>query len=250
MILGKLKADAESYLGEKVTEAVITVPAYFTDSQKQATKDAGKIAGLDVKRIINEPTAASLAYGLDKDEEQHKILVYDLGGGTFDVSILELGDGVFEVLATNGNNKLGGDDFDEALLNFMADSFAKENGVDLRKDNMAHQRLKEAAEKAKKELSSAQTTNVNLPFITVNENGPLHLNMDITRAKFDQLTADLVNATIEPMKKAMADAGVSNSDLSKVILGLVDPQESRLYRKLSRRSPAKNRSRASTRMNA
>ena len=218
MILGKLKADAESYLGEKVTEAVITVPAYFTDSQKQATKDAGKIAGLDVKRIINEPTAASLAYGLDKDEEQHKILVYDLGGGTFDVSILELGDGVFEVLATNGNNKLGGDDFDEALLNFMADSFAKENGVDLRKDNMAHQRLKEAAEKAKKELSSAQTSNVNLPFITVNENGPLHLNMDITRAKFDQLTADLVNATIEPMKKAMADAGVSNSDLSKVIL--------------------------------
>ena len=218
MILAKLKADAESYLGEKVTEAVITVPAYFTDSQKQATKDAGKIAGLDVKRIINEPTAASLAYGLDKDEEQHKILVYDLGGGTFDVSILELGDGVFEVLATNGNNKLGGDDFDEALLNFMADSFAKENGVDLRNDNMAHQRLKEAAEKAKKELSSAQTTNVNLPFITVNENGPLHLNMDITRAKFDQLTADLVNATIEPMKKAMADAGVSNNDLSKVIL--------------------------------
>ena len=218
MILGKLKADAESYLGEKVTEAVITVPAYFTDSQKQATKDAGKIAGLDVKRIINEPTAASLAYGLDKDEDQHKILVYDLGGGTFDVSILELGDGVFEVLATNGNNKLGGDDFDEALLNFMADSFAKENGVDLRNDKMALQRLKEAAEKAKKELSSAQTTNVNLPFITVNENGPLHLNMDITRAKFDQLTEKLVNDTIEPMKKAMNDAGVSNSDISKVIL--------------------------------
>lgn len=218
MILGKLKADAESYLGEKVTEAVITVPAYFTDSQKQATKDAGKIAGLDVKRIINEPTAASLAYGLDKDENQHKILVYDLGGGTFDVSILELGDGVFEVLATNGNNKLGGDDFDEALLNFMADSFAKENGVDLRADKMALQRLKEAAEKAKKELSSAQTTNINLPFITVNDNGPLHMNMDITRAKFDQLTADLVNNTIEPMKKAMADAGVSNSDISKVIL--------------------------------
>ena len=218
MILGKLKSDAESYLGEKVTEAVITVPAYFTDSQKQATKDAGKIAGLDVKRIINEPTAASLAYGLDKDESQHKILVYDLGGGTFDVSILELGDGVFEVLATNGNNKLGGDDFDEALLNFMADSFAMENGVDLRNDKMALQRLKEAAEKAKKELSSAQTTNINLPFITVNENGPLHMNMDITRAKFDQLTADLVNKTIEPMKKAMADAGVTNSDLSKVIL--------------------------------
>ena len=218
MILGKLKADAESYLGEKVTEAVITVPAYFTDSQKQATKDAGKIAGLEVKRIINEPTAASLAYGLDKDEAQHKILVYDLGGGTFDVSILELGDGVFEVLATNGDNKLGGDDFDEALLNFMADSFAKENGVDLRNDKMALQRLKEAAEKAKKELSSAQTTNVNLPFITVNENGPLHMNMDITRAKFDQLTEGLVNRTIEPMKKAMADAGVANSDISKVIL--------------------------------
>ena len=218
MILGKLKADAEAYLGEKVTVAVITVPAYFTDSQKQATKDAGKIAGLEVKRIINEPTAASLAYGLDKDEAQHKILVYDLGGGTFDVSILELGDGVFEVLATSGNNKLGGDDFDEAVLNFMADSFAKENGVDLRADKMAMQRLKEAAEKAKKELSSAQTTNINLPFITVNENGPLHMNMDLTRAKFDQLTADLVNRTIEPMKKAMADAGVSNSDLSKVIL--------------------------------
>ena len=218
MILSKLKADAESYLGEKVAEAVITVPAYFTDSQKQATKDAGKIAGLDVKRIINEPTAASLAYGLDKDEAQHKILVYDLGGGTFDVSILELGDGVFEVLATNGNNKLGGDDFDEAILNFMADSFAKENGVDLRQDKMAMQRLKEAAEKAKKELSSAQTTNINLPFITVNENGPLHMNMDLTRAKFDQLTAELVNKTVEPMKKAMADAGVSNSDISKVIL--------------------------------
>lgn len=218
MILSKLRADAESYLGEKVTEAVITVPAYFTDSQKQATKDAGKIAGLDVKRIINEPTAASLAYGLDKDDAQHKILVYDLGGGTFDVSILELGDGVFEVLATNGDNKLGGDDFDEALLNFMADSFAKENGVDLRNDKMALQRLKEAAEKAKKELSSAQTTNVNLPFITVNENGPLHMNMDITRAKFEQLTEGLVNRTIGPMNKAMADAGVSNSDISKVIL--------------------------------
>ncbi|MEA4922687.1 MAG: molecular chaperone DnaK [Eubacteriaceae bacterium] len=218
MVLGKLKADAESYLGETVTEAVITVPAYFTDSQKQATKDAGKIAGLDVKRIINEPTAAALAYGLDKDETHHKVLVYDLGGGTFDVSILELGDGVFEVLATNGNNKLGGDDFDEKVLNFMADSFAKENGVDLRSDKMALQRLKEAAEKAKKELSSSQTTNVNLPFITVSDAGPLHLNMDITRAKFDQLTADLVNETVEPMKKAMADAGVSNSDIEKVIL--------------------------------
>lgn len=218
MILSKLKADAESYLGGEVTEAVITVPAYFTDSQKQATKDAGKIAGLDVKRIINEPTAASLAYGLDKDEAQHKILVYDLGGGTFDVSILELGDGVFEVLATNGNNKLGGDDFDEAVLNYLADTFAKENGIDLRNDKMALQRLKEAAEKAKKELSSAQTTNINLPFITVNQDGPLHMNVDLTRAKFDQLTSDLVQKTIEPMQKAMKDAGVTNSDISKVIL--------------------------------
>jgi molecular chaperone DnaK len=218
MILGKLKADAEAYLGEKVTEAVITVPAYFTDSQKQATKDAGKIAGLDVKRIINEPTAASLAYGLDKDTDHHKILVYDLGGGTFDVSVLELGDGVFEVLATNGNNKLGGDDFDEALMNFIADTFAKENGVDLRKDKMALQRLKEAAEKAKKELSSSQTTNINLPFITVNQDGPLHLNMDVTRAKFEQLTSDLVEKTVEPMRKALADAGITNSDINKVIL--------------------------------
>ncbi|MDD2217774.1 MAG: molecular chaperone DnaK [Eubacteriales bacterium] len=218
MILSKLKTDAESYLGEKITEVVITVPAYFSDAQKQATKDAGKIAGLDVKRIINEPTAAALSYGLDKEESSHKILVYDLGGGTFDVSILEIGDGVFEVLATNGDTKLGGDDFDEVLLNFMADSFAKENGIDLKKDKMALQRLKEAAEKAKKELSSAQTTNVNLPFITVNQDGPLHLNMDITRAKFDQIIADLVNRTIEPMKKAMADAGVTNNDISKVIL--------------------------------
>lgn len=218
MILAKLKADAESYLGEAVTEAVITVPAYFTDSQKQATKDAGKIAGLDVKRIINEPTAASLAYGIDKAEHAQKILVYDLGGGTFDVSILELGDGVVEVLATNGDTKLGGDDFDEALLNFMANTFSQENGIDLRKDNMAMQRLKEAAEKAKKELSSAQTTNVNLPFITVSEAGPLHMNLDITRAKFDQLTSNLVDRTIEPMRKAMADAGVTNNDINKVIL--------------------------------
>ncbi len=218
MTLAKLKADAESYLGEKVTEAVITVPAYFTDSQKQATKDAGKIAGLDVKRIINEPTAAALAYGLDKETEHHKILVYDLGGGTFDVSILELGDGVFEVLATNGNNKLGGDDFDELLLKYLADTFAKENGVDLRTDKMALQRLKEAAEKAKKELSSAQSTNINLPFISVSDAGPLHLNMDITRAKFEQLTATLVDKTMEPLKKAMSDAGVTNSDISKVLL--------------------------------
>ena len=218
MILTKLKTDAESYLGEKVTEAVITVPAYFSDSQKQATKDAGRIAGLDVKRIINEPTAAALAYGLDKENEHHKVLVYDLGGGTFDVSILELGDGVFEVLSTNGDTKLGGDDFDNVLMNYMADQFAKENGVDLRNDKMALQRLKEAAEKAKKELSSSQTTNVNLPFITVNQDGPLHMNMDITRAKFDQLTEHLVQRTIEPMKKAMADAGVTNADIAKVIL--------------------------------
>ena len=218
MILGKLKADAEAYLGEKVTEAVITVPAYFSDAQKQATKDAGKIAGLEVKRIINEPTAASLAYGLDKAEGAQKILVYDLGGGTFDVSVLELGDGVFEVLATNGDTHLGGDDFDNAVLDFLADSFMAEHGVDLRKDNMALQRLKEAAEKAKKELSSAQTTKINLPFITVSEAGPLHMDMDLTRARFDQLTSDLVDRSIEPMKKAMADAGVSNSDISKVIL--------------------------------
>ncbi len=218
MILQKLKADAEAYLGEKVNEAVITVPAYFSDAQKQATKDAGKIAGLDVKRIINEPTAASLAYGLDKDSGSHKILVYDLGGGTFDVSILELGDGVFEVLATNGDTMLGGDDFDNALVDFLADSFKKENGVDLREDKMALQRLKEAAEKAKKELSSAQTTKVNLPFIAASDAGPLHLDMDVTRARFDQLTKDLVDRTIEPMHKAMKDAGVTSADLEKVIL--------------------------------
>ena len=218
MILGKLKADAEAYLGEKISEAVITVPAYFSDAQKQATKDAGKIAGLDVKRIINEPTAASLAYGLDKADGSQKILVYDLGGGTFDVSVLELGDGVFEVLATNGDTHLGGDDFDNAVLNFLADSFMAEHGIDLRKDNMALQRLKEAAEKAKKELSSAQTTKINLPFITVSEAGPLHMDMDLTRARFDQLTSDLVDRSIEPMKKAMADAGVTNADISKVIL--------------------------------
>ena len=218
MILSKLKTDAEGYLGEKVTEAVITVPAYFSDSQKQATKDAGKIAGLDVKRIINEPTAASLAYGLDKEEGSHKVLVYDLGGGTFDVSILELGDGVFEVLATNGDTHLGGDDFDNAVMNYLADTFSQEHGVDLRQDKMALQRLKEAAEKAKKELSSAQTTNINLPFITVTAEGPLHMNVDLTRAKFDQLTGHLVEKSIEPMKKAMADAGVTNSDIAKVIL--------------------------------
>ena len=218
MILSKLKADAESYLGDKVTEAVITVPAYFSDAQKQATKDAGKIAGLDVKRIINEPTAASLAYGLDKADGSQKILVYDLGVGTFDVSVLELGDGVFEVLATNGDTHLGGDDFDNKIMNYLADEFQKEHGVDLRKDNMALQRLKEAAEKAKKELSSAQTTKINLPFITVTAEGPLHMDVDLTRARFDQLTSDLVEKTIEPMNKAMRDAGVTSADLSKVIL--------------------------------
>ncbi|MBQ1690440.1 MAG: molecular chaperone DnaK, partial [Firmicutes bacterium] len=218
MILTKLKNDAEAYLGEKVTEAVITVPAYFSDAQKQATKDAGRIAGLDVKRIINEPTAASLAYGLDKEMGSHKIMVYDLGGGTFDVSILELGDGVFEVLATNGDTHLGGDDFDDVLVNWLADDFARQNGVDLRQDKMAAQRLKDAAEKAKKELSSSQTANINLPFISVSQDGPLHLNVDLTRPKFDQLTEHLVQRTVEPMKKAMADAKVTPADLDKVIL--------------------------------
>ncbi len=218
MVLGKLKADAESYLGEKVTEAVVTVPAYFTDAQRQATKDAGKIAGLEVKRIINEPTAASLSYGLDKNEHHHKIMVFDLGGGTFDVSILEIGDGVFEVLATNGNNHLGGDDFDEAIINFLAESFQAEHNVDLRKDKMSLQRLKEAAEKAKKELSSTQSTNINLPFITATAEGPLHLNLDLTRAKFEQLCDKLIQATVEPTRKAMKDAGLNTGDLEQVIL--------------------------------
>ena len=218
MILGKLKSDAEAYLGEKVTEAVIAVPAYFSDAQKQATKDAGKIAGLDVKRIINEPTAASLAYGLDKDTGSHKILVYDLGGGTFDVSILELGDGVFEVLATNGDTQLGGDDFDNKIIDFLVDEFKKQNNVDLRTNNMAMQRLKEAAEKAKKELSSALNTQITLPYIFVNDNGPLNLDISLSRAKFDQLTSGLVERTMDPVKKAIKDAGVSNSDISKVIL--------------------------------
>lgn len=218
MILTKLKQDAEAYLGEKVTEAVITVPAYFSDAQRQATKDAGRIAGLDVKRIINEPTAASLSYGLDKTNHQQKIMVYDLGGGTFDVSILEIGDGVFEVLATNGNNHLGGDDFDKIVMDFLADQFQSEHGVDLRKDKMSLQRLKEAAEKAKKELSSTNTTNVNLPFITATADGPLHLNIDVTRAKFDSLTNSLVKATVEPMRKALQDAGLNASELDQVIL--------------------------------
>ncbi|MCH4887735.1 molecular chaperone DnaK [Acidaminobacter sp. JC074] len=218
MVLGKLKADAEAYLGEKVTEAVITVPAYFTDAQRQATKDAGKIAGLEVKRIVNEPTAASLAYGLDKTEDQQKILVFDLGGGTFDVSVLEIGDGVFEVLATNGDNHLGGDDFDKVVMDFMADQFKSEHGIDLRDDKMSKQRLKEAAEKAKKELSSTQTTNVNLPFITASAAGPLHLDMDITRAKFEQLAAELVRKTEGPTSKAIKDAGINASELSQIIL--------------------------------
>lgn len=218
MILQKLKADAEAYLGEKVTEAVITVPAYFTDAQRQATKDAGKIAGLEVKRIINEPTAASLSYGLDKTEDQHKIMVFDLGGGTFDVSILEIGDGVFEVLATNGNNHLGGDDFDDAVMNHFAELFKAEHGVDLRQDKMALQRLKEASEKAKKELSSTQTTNVNLPFITATAEGPLHLNIDLTRAKFDQLTKKLVESSLEPVKKAIKDAGLTPNEIDQIIL--------------------------------
>lgn len=218
IILQKLKADAESYLGQKVTEAVITVPAYFTDAQRQATKDAGKIAGLDVKRIINEPTAASIAYGFDKDGKDEKILVFDLGGGTFDVSILELGDGAFEVLSTNGNNKLGGDDFDEVLVDYIADEFKKTEGVDLRADKMSLQRLRDAAEKAKKELSSTMSTNINLPFITATAEGPKHLNMDISRAKFDELTKKLVDMTLEPTKKAMTDAGISTSEIDKVIL--------------------------------
>ena len=217
MVLQKLKADAESYLGEKVTEAVITVPAYFNDAQRQATKDAGKIAGLDVKRIINEPTAAALAYGLDNENEQ-KIMVYDLGGGTFDVSIIEIGDGVIEVLATSGDNKLGGDDFDQRITNYMLDEFKKAEGIDLSSDKMALQRLKEAAEKAKKELSTATTTNINLPFITANQDGPKHFDMNLTRAKFDELTHDLVERTAAPVQNAMRDAGLTSADLSKVLL--------------------------------
>ena len=217
MILQKLKADAESYLGEKVTEAVITVPAYFNDAQRQATKDAGKIAGLEVKRIINEPTAAALAYGLDNEKEQ-KIMVYDLGGGTFDVSLIEIGDGVIEVLATNGDTRLGGDDFDNRVTQWMIDEFKKAEGIDLSGDKMALQRLKEAAEKAKKELSTATTTNINLPFITANAEGPKHLDMNLTRAKFDELTSDLVERTAIPVQNALKDAGLSASELSKVLL--------------------------------
>ena len=217
MILQKLKADAESYLGETVSEAVITVPAYFNDAQRQATKDAGRIAGLDVKRIINEPTSAALAYGLDNENEQ-KIMVYDLGGGTFDVSIIEIGGGVIEVLSTNGNTHLGGDDFDQRVIDFLVAEFKKAEGMDLSKDKMAMQRLKEAAEKAKKELSTVTSTNINLPFITMNQDGPKHLDITLTRAKFDELTADLVDGTMGPVRQALSDAGLSASDIDKVLL--------------------------------
>ena len=217
MILQKLRSDAEAYLGEKVTEAVITVPAYFSDAQRQATKDAGRIAGLDVKRIINEPTAAALAYGIDKETDQ-KVMVYDLGGGTFDVSIIEMGDGVQDVLATNGDTHLGGDDFDERIINYLADTFKSESGIDLRGDKMAMQRLKEAAEKAKIELSGMTTANINLPFITADATGPKHLDVTLTRAKFNEMTADLVERTMEPVRKAMADSGLKVSDIDKVLL--------------------------------
>lgn len=218
MILQKIKTDAENYLGETVSEAVITVPAYFTDSQRQATKDAGKIAGLEVKRIINEPTAAALAYGIDKEHDQHKIMVYDLGGGTFDVSILEVGDGVFEVLSTRGNNRLGGDDFDQELIDYIADEYKKESGIDLRQDATALQRLKDAAEKAKKELSTTLTSNVNLPFITAINGVPAHLNMDIKRAKFEELTAHLVDKTMGPVREALKDADSTPGDIEKILL--------------------------------
>ncbi len=217
MILQKLKADAEAYLGDTVTQAVITVPAYFTDAQRQATKDAGKIAGLDVKRIINEPTAAALSYGIDKENDQ-KIMVYDLGGGTFDVSIIEMGDGVQEVLATAGNNKLGGDDFDQRIINWMAESFKAENGVDLRNDKMAMQRLKEAAEKAKIELSGVTSTAINLPFITADATGPKHLDLTLTRAKFNELTKDLVENTMGPVRQALSDSGLSINQIDKVLM--------------------------------
>ena len=218
MILQKLKADAENYLGQKVTQAVITVPAYFSDSQRQATKDAGKIAGLEVLRIINEPTAAALAFGMDKEDQDQKIMIYDLGGGTFDVSILDIGDGVFEVLATNGNTRLGGDDFDERIMNYLVDEFKKSNGIDLKTDKMAMQRLKEAAEKAKIELSGVQQTQINLPFITADANGPKHLDITLTRAKFEELISDLIEATKVPVQNALKDAGITAADLHKVLL--------------------------------
>ena len=242
MILMKLKADAEAYLGETVTQAVITVPAYFSDSQRQATKDAGRIAGLEVLRIINEPTAASLAYGLDK-EDSHKILVYDLGGGTFDVSLLEIGDGVFEVLATNGNTHLGGDDFDQRIIDYLASEFKKENNIDLKADRMALQRLKEAAEKAKIELSGVMSTNINLPFITADATGPKHLDVTLTRAKFDELTRDLVDATIAPMQNALRDAGMTASEVDRVILvggSTRIPAVQEAVRKMTGKEPYRN----------
>ncbi|MGI6118644.1 MAG: molecular chaperone DnaK [Bilifractor sp.] len=242
MILQKLKGDAENYLGEKVTEAVITCPAYFNDSQRQATKDAGKIAGLDVKRIINEPTAAALAYGLDNEKEQ-KVMVYDLGGGTFDVSIIEIGDGVIEVLATSGNNHLGGDDFDQRIVEYIISEFKNQEGVDLSGDKMAMQRIKEAAEKAKKELSSASTTNINLPFITATQDGPKHLDMNLTKAKFDELTADLVEMTAEPVRKALSDAGLTQNDLGKVLLvggSTRIPAVQEKVKQLTGKEPSKN----------
>ena len=242
MILQKLKADAESYLGEKVTEAVITVPAYFNDAQRQATKDAGKIAGLDVKRIINEPTAAALAYGLDNEKEQ-KIMVYDLGGGTFDVSIIEIGDGVIEVLATNGDTYLGGDDFDQKIIDWMLSEFKAQEGVDLSGDKMAMQRLKEAAEKAKKELSSATTTNINMPFITATAEGPKHLDMNLSRAKFDELTRDLIEKTAVPVQNAMKDAGLTNADIGQVLLvggSTRIPAVQDKVRQLTGKEPSKN----------
>lgn len=243
MILQKLKADAESYLGQTVSEAVITVPAYFTDAQRQATKDAGKIAGLDVKRIINEPTAAALAYGADKEEESSKIMVFDLGGGTFDVSILEVGDGVFEVLSTRGNNRLGGDDFDNALMDYIAEDFKKENGVDLRLDPTSDQRLKDAAEKAKKELSSAMTSTINLPFITAVNGQPVHLNMTVTRAKFEELIGSIVKKTEEPVLNALKDANLTASDLNKVLLvggSTRVPMVQDLVKKLTGKDPQKD----------
>jgi len=218
MILSDLKATAEAYLGEKVTKAVITVPAYFNDSQRQATKDAGKIAGLEVERIINEPTAAALAYGLDKQDKNEKVLVYDLGGGTFDVSILELGDGVFEVLSTSGNNNLGGDDFDQRIMEYLVSEFKKENGIDLNNDKMAMQRVKDAAEKAKKDLSGMTSTEISIPFITQSENGPLHLSVNLTRAKFEDLIGDLLESTLEPVRKALKDAGLTKNDIDKILL--------------------------------
>ena len=248
MILQKLKADAEAYLGQTVTEAVITVPAYFTDAQRQATKDAGKIAGLEVKRIINEPTAAALAYGVDKESDQ-KIMVYDLGGGTFDVSILEIGDGVIEVLATAGNNRLGGDDFDKCIMDWMVAEFKKAEGIDLSGDKVAMQRLKEAAEKAKIELSGVTSSTINLPYITADATGPKHLDLTLTRAKFNELTAHLVEATAGPVKQAMSDAGLTGNDIAKVLM-VGGSSRIPAVQDVVKSSPAKRASRASTPMNA